>query len=93
MAKEQILFSSEEKTNAQHVSDFLRQLADKIQAGQVILKQAGEEVTADIPPNLVLEVKLEEEAKKKGTQRSLEVEIEWMVGSEGLPVKSGVSLG
>ena len=34
------------------------------------------------PDNVILELKVEEEQKKKRTQRSLEVEIEWFEGEE-----------
>ena len=82
MGKEVILFKSEEKRSLADVAAFLRQLADKITQGQVVLRQGGEEVILDMPNNVVLELKAEEEAKKNKTQRSLEVEIEWIVGDE-----------
>lgn len=82
MAKEVVLFQSEEKQNLQSAADFLHQLADKLAQGQVVLRQGNQEVVLDIPHNIVLELKAEEEAKKRKTQRSLEVEIEWIVGDE-----------
>lgn len=82
MGKEVILFSSEERASAQHVSDFLRQLADKVDAGEVTLSKGSESLTLSLPQDLVLEVKAEEEEKGKGTKRSLEVEIEWMEGDD-----------
>jgi amphi-Trp domain-containing protein len=90
MGKEVVLFSSEEPRDRQAVAAFLRQLADKLEQGQVILRQGEEEVTLDIPNNVILELKAEEEFKKKKTQRTLEVEIEWVVGDEaGGPVSLG----
>lgn len=82
MGKEVVLFASEEHVNAQHVSDFLRQLADKVEAGEVTLSKGSESLTLTLPQKLVLEVKAEEEEKGKGTKRSLEVEIEWMEGED-----------
>jgi amphi-Trp domain-containing protein len=93
MGRETILFSSEEKTDAQRVAAFLRQLADKILEGQVTLIQGEQQITAQIPPNLVLEIKLEEEPKRERIKRSLEVEIEWIEGDEGAAAQTGVSLG
>lgn len=82
MGKEVVLFSSEEHTNAQDVSDFLRQLADKVASGEVTLSKGSESLTLHIPSKVVLEVKAEEEGKGKRSKRSLEVEIEWVEGEE-----------
>ena len=90
MAKEIILFKSEEPANLTDVATFLHQLADKLAQGQVILRQGNDELTLDIPNKVVLELKAEEEAKKNKTQRSLEIEIEWIVGDES---GGGVTLG
>jgi amphi-Trp domain-containing protein len=78
MGKEKKLFKSEEKKNRSEVSEFLHQLADKIEEGQVVLRQAGEEITLELPYNLILEIQVEDEDKKnKGIQHSLEIEIKW----------------
>jgi amphi-Trp domain-containing protein len=90
MGKEIILFKSEEPKSLSDVAAFLNQLADKLVQGQVILQQGTEEITLDIPNRVVLELKAEEEAKKNKTQRSLEIEIEWIVGDQS---GGGVTLG
>jgi amphi-Trp domain-containing protein len=82
MAKEVILFESEQKTDLQSAATFLHQLADKLAQNQVKLRQGEQEITLDIPNNLVLEIKVEEEVKKKRTERSLELELEWIVGDD-----------
>jgi amphi-Trp domain-containing protein len=82
MGREKVLFSSEEHLSAQDVASFLRQLADKIEQNEIILKQGSEEVRLAIPNNLVLELKAEEEVKGDRTQRSLEVELEWYEGED-----------
>lgn len=82
MGKEIVLFSSEEHTNAQHASEFLRQLADKVASGEVTLSKGSEALTLHIPTKVVLEVKAEEEEKGTRTKRSLEVEIEWVEGED-----------
>jgi amphi-Trp domain-containing protein len=61
-----------------NVVAFLQQLADKIGEGQVILRQGQQEIRLDLPHNLVLEIQVEDEDKKrKGIQHSLEIEIKW----------------
>jgi len=78
MGKEVRLFKSEERKNRSEVSEFLHQLADKINDGQVVLRQGKEEITLSMPHSLILEIQVEDEDKKrKGIQHSLEVEIKW----------------
>ena len=78
MGKETRLFKSEERKSRSQVTEFLHQLADKIGEGQVILHQGQDSLTLDLPANLILEIQVEDEDKKrKGIQHSLEVEIKW----------------
>ncbi len=90
MAREIVLFSSEERTDRARVTAFLRELADRIDQNAVVLKKGQEEHSVDIPDDLVLEVKLEEEAKGQGVKYSLEFELEWTPGGSG---GGSVSLG
>lgn len=78
MGRETRLFKSEERKSRSDVSTFLHHLADKISEGQVVLRQGQEEMTLQLPENLILEVQVEDEDKQsKGIQHSLEVEIKW----------------
>ena len=69
----------------------LRQLADKLSEGQVVLRQGSDEITLDMPTSLILEIQVEDEDKKqKGIQHSLEVEIKWFEGEDaGGPLELG----
>ena len=91
MGRETRLFKSEEKKSRSEVSVFLRQLADKVAGGKVILRQGQEELTLQLPQNLVLEIQAEDEDKgTKGTQHSLEVEIKWFdSAAQGGPLELG----
>jgi amphi-Trp domain-containing protein len=82
MGKETVLFSSEERTDTQQAAAFLRQLADKIAARQVILRQGENELVLVLPDQLVLELKVEEELKSGREKRTLEIEFEWFEGGE-----------
>lgn len=78
MGKETRLFKSQENKNRADVSTFLHQLADKVSQGTIILSKGSEELTLQIPQNLILEIQVEDEqTKKKGVQHSFEVEIKW----------------
>lgn len=84
MGKEIRLFKSQENKNRTDVSTFLHQLADKVSQGSIILSKGSEELTLQIPENLILEIQVEnEEKKKKGVQHSLEVEIKWFDNDDG----------
>jgi len=84
MGRETRLFKSQERKNRADVSNFLHQLADKISNGNVVLSQGAEEITLQLPQNLILEIQVEDEEKgTKGIQHSLEVEIKWFDNEQG----------
>jgi len=94
MGRETKLFKSEERQTRSVTSDFLRQIAERIESGQVILRQGQQELTLQLPPNLILEIQVEEEDKgNKGVQHSLEIEIKWFEGDEGGEAPGGLELG
>ncbi len=83
MGRETRLFKSEERKKRADVSNFLHQLADKILDGKVVLSQGAEELSLQLPHNLILEVQVEDEEKgAKGIQHSLEIEIKWFDNDE-----------
>ena len=89
MAEKKVLFESEEPKGRKEVADFLRALADRIEAGKVVLRKGAEEITLPLPEQVILELKAEEKIKPSKTKRSFEIEIEWGEG-EG---SGSVSLG
>ncbi len=82
MGKEIVLFESEERKDLASVVAFLHQLTDKLAENQVILQHCSTEIVVDIPDNVILELKVEEEDKKGKLKRTFEVEIEWIEGDE-----------
>ena len=89
MAKKQILFKSGEKKDRHSVAAFLHQLADKIDAGEVILKKGAEDVQLEIPAMVKFEIKADDKPGPRRTKRSLEVELEWYPGEADAPVELG----
>jgi amphi-Trp domain-containing protein len=87
MGTEKVLMKSEERKSLGEVAGFLRQLADKVESGQVTLQQADTELSFALPGIVTLEVKVDEEDKKGRTKLGLEVEIEWYEGDEAGEVK------
>ncbi len=82
MGREIVLFETEERKSSAEIAAFLRALADKLESGKMVLRSGAKEIILELPKNLVLEIKVEEEAKKGRTKRSLEVEMEWFIGEE-----------
>ena len=81
MGREVVLFKSEEKKTSSDIANTLRQIADKIDEGTMILKQGSEEINLEFPKNMVLELKIEEEEGKR-LKKSFEIELEWIIGEE-----------
>jgi len=81
--KETVLFKSEQKMARSDVTAALRTIADKLDSGQLVLSMGEDQVSLEIPENVTLELKAEEEAGRRDeTKKSLEIEIEWMEGQE-----------
>ena len=81
MGREIVLFKSEEKKTSSDIANTLRQIADKVDEGTMILKQGAEEITLEFPKNMVLELKIEEEEGKR-LKKSFEIELEWIIGED-----------
>ena len=81
MGNEVILFKSEEKKSSSEIAEILRQVADRVEKGYMTLGQNENSITLDFPRTMILEIKVEEE-EKRNIKRSLEIELEWILGSE-----------
>ena len=79
MGRERVLFKSEEKKTRAEVAQTIRAIADKVESGKIAVSSGGQGVDLEIPQNVVLEIKVEEE-EKHGKKMSLEIEIEWYEG-------------
>lgn len=75
-----ILFKNQEYKTNKETADVLRQMADKIEEGKVMLKKGNDEIAIDIPNNVELEIKVDEKHKGE-VKRSLEIELEWKEGA------------
>jgi len=82
MAKEQILFKTEEKLSSKEAAGIMRSIANKLEKGRVTLVQGEKETVLKIPDRVELEIKAERETGRKKTTKKLEVEITWVVGDK-----------
>ena len=89
MAKKNTLFRAEEWKSRQSTADFLRELADNLEGGEVTLRRGEEEVAFSLPETIELEIELTEKVKKQKTERELEIEIEWTEGQSEGPMTIG----
>ena len=89
MGEKRIVFESEEPKALIEVAAFLREMAEKLQQGRLVLRRGGEEIVLNFPAQVVLEVKVEQKQKKGQVKHHLEIEIEWLEGYEAGPVEVG----
>ncbi|OAQ21458.1 amphi-Trp domain-containing protein [Thermosulfurimonas dismutans] len=82
MAEKKVLFKSEEPKDRASVVAFLRDLVNRLEQGKFTFKRGAEEVSIEIPEQVVLEIKVEEKTKPGKNKRSLEIEIEWNEGEK-----------
>lgn len=78
-----ILFKSEEMKSNKEAADILRQIADKVEEGSILLKKGEKEVTVNIPSKLEVEIEASQKDKKGQVKKQLEVELEWIEGESG----------
>ena len=90
MAKKNVLVKSDQRKDLADAAGFLRELADKIESGQITLVQGGQDIVVDLPDTVNFELEYYEQPKKHGLKRQLEIELQW---SEGCKKKQGVTLG
>lgn len=89
MGSETVLFKSEERKSRSEIAETLRALAVRIEQGRMDLSNDSGNVDLEFPENMTLEIKAEEEVKGK-TKRSLEIELEWIVGDGS---RQGLTIG
>lgn len=76
---EEVLFSSEQQHSREEIATYLRDVADKLAAGEAITLRSGSESTTMNPPaRPTFEVKAEREGPAGNlTELSVEFELEW----------------
>lgn len=83
---EEVLFKFERSMERNAIADYLRTVADSLEAGDdITLEASGESVTMSPPARPTFEIKAERETSNSGgpAERSVEFELEWDEGEEG----------
>ncbi|WP_247001544.1 amphi-Trp domain-containing protein [Halosolutus gelatinilyticus] len=89
---EEVLFKFEDSMDAAAIADYLRTVADRLEAGdELTLEAGGESVTMSPPARPTFEVKAERETPSGGGpgELSVEFELEWDEGADGGESRSG----
>ncbi|MFB6220444.1 MAG: amphi-Trp domain-containing protein [Halolamina sp.] len=76
---EELLFESESRRSRAEIAEYLRSVADSLEAGgEVTFRAGGDTTTVEPPENTTFEVNVEREGPPEGTtELSVEFEIEW----------------
>ena len=83
---EEVLFKFEQSMDRSEIANYLRTVADNLEAGEAIsLEAGGDSVTMDPPARPTFEIKAERETSSSGgtPELSVEFELEWDEGAEG----------
>lgn len=82
---EETLFKTEDKFDRSTIADYLRTVADSLEAGgSITLKSGDQSVTLDPPGRVTFEVKAEREGPADGSgELSVEFELEWDEDASG----------
>ncbi len=86
---EEVLFEFERRMDRAEIADYLRSVADALEAGEeMTLEAGGESVTMSPPGRPTFEIKAERETSSSGgtPELSVEFELEW---DEGEPDDGG----
>ena len=82
---EEVLFKSESRRSRSEIADYLRTVADSLEAGGEVTFSAGDQTTTVSPPERSeFEIKVEREGPAGGSgELAIELEIEWPEDAEG----------
>src|SRR5690625_421065 len=90
------LFKAEERMERSAAARMLRELADRVEWGRVVLRTAGNELVMEPPQEVVFGFEGErEESSSCAPQLQREVEVSWVEGDTGgeLPSDGTLELG
>ena len=90
MAKKAVLLKSKEWKNREEMATFLRELADRMAEGEVVIKQGADDVVLTLPDSMRLKVKAKRKTKKRGKKFGFNIKVKWLEGDKG---RAGITLG
>jgi amphi-Trp domain-containing protein len=89
---EEVLFEHERRQSRTEVAAVLRDVADRLEAGEAVtLSAGGDSMTLEVPAEPTFEVKVERETNGS-TELSVEFELEWKEGDAAEGGDEGLSI-
>lgn len=79
-----VLYKSEEQMSRGDLATFLRNLADRVESGRVVLTSGSGETAVELPEGLELELQYQQKQKAGGLRHQLELEVEWGGADSGV---------
>jgi amphi-Trp domain-containing protein len=79
-----VLYKSQEQMSRGDLAAFLRNLADRVESGRVVLTSSSGETPVELPERLELELQYQQKQKAGGLRHQLELEIEWGGAGSGV---------
>ncbi len=86
MAKKNTLFKGKEVRDTRDVAEFLRQLADKLEENEVVLRRGSDVAKVTVPDRMTFKIKVKEKEKKRKTKYTFTLKLKWSGGNHGKPV-------
>jgi amphi-Trp domain-containing protein len=74
------LLKTKERRDVQSVADFFRQLADKLEAGELVLQRGADEIRVAVPEQVMLGLKVKKKTKRRGLRHRLKIKLAWREG-------------
>ena len=85
MAQKDRLFQSKEYLDREAVARFLRQLADRVETNTLVFSQNDNQYPVELPEELVLHTRLDEQTKNRDRKYSFDLEFRWRTGAQRQP--------
>ncbi len=86
MSKKNVLFRGKEVRSTEEVAAFLRQLADKFEENEVVLRRGSDVTKVTVPGRMTFKLKVKEKVKKRKTRHTFSLKLKWSDRNHGEPV-------
>jgi amphi-Trp domain-containing protein len=86
MARKNTLFRGKEVRSTEEIAEFLRQLADKLEENEVVLRRGSEVAKVTVPGRATFKIKVKEKQKKRKTKYTFNLKLKWSDSHQGEPV-------
>ena len=90
MKRKTIRLKSKDRRTRASIATFLQELGKRLEEGEVKLHQGAEEISIEVPDEVLFFMKATDKTLKRGNKHTLSVRLTWF---DGIKRGGGVSLG